>query len=207
MDVDALRYVPLNLLLAIVVTAVVVALGASVPGLRARDRRRAARAASRALLAGSVIAILAVTLASSTLSSGTNLVPLRGIAGQVANLNGQVGALNILGNAVMFLPAGLLAPMAFGWGIRRVTAAACALSVAIEIVQLASAVALTSTTSSSTPSAPHWGPPSQSPSRSSIAERPIAAPLPTRIAKAVTARRQLYAERHWRHVEDGAQDG
>jgi len=136
-DVDALRYVPLNLLLAIVVTAVVVALGASLPGLRARDRRRAARAASRALFAGSVIAILTVTLASSTLSSGTNLVPLRGIAGQLANLNGQVGTLNILGNAVMFLPAGLLAPMALGWGIGRVTAAACALSVAIEIVQLA----------------------------------------------------------------------
>ena len=64
-------------------------------------------------------------------------MPLRGIAGQLANLNGQVGTLNILGNAVMFLPAGLLAPMALGCGIGRVTAAACALSVAIEIVQLA----------------------------------------------------------------------
>ena len=44
--------------------------------------------------------------------------------------------MNILGNAFMFVPAGLLAPLALGWGVRRTTLAGLALSVAIEITQL-----------------------------------------------------------------------
>ena len=108
--VDIFRYIPLSVLAVVVAAAIAGATGAAIPGLRAHDRAGAATSAARVLLAGAVIAVLAVTLAASGGPGG-------------ANLNGAIGALNLLGNVMMFVPFGLLAPTALGWGGRRVVAA------------------------------------------------------------------------------------
>jgi VanZ like family len=134
---DFLRYVPVPLLAAIVAASFVVAIIAAAVALRAHDRAAATKRAARALLVGALVAILAVTLPLGGSRTGVNLVPFRGIAEQLGNLNPAVGALNILGNAFMFVPAGLLAAFALGWGVRRTTLAGLALSVAIEVTQLA----------------------------------------------------------------------
>jgi VanZ family protein len=134
--VHFLPYVTLEMLALMVVPALVAALAAATPGLRARDRGRAVRAASRVLLAGALVAVLAVTLQGGT-QGGLNLVPLRGITQQLTNLNPRVGALNLVGNALMFAPLGFLAPLALGWPVRRTLEAAVALSIAIEVTQLA----------------------------------------------------------------------
>lgn len=134
---DSLRYVPLPLLAAIVAASFVVAVIAATPAIRAHDRAAGAKRAAGALLVGALAAILSVTLASGGSQTGLNLVPFRGIVEQLGNVNPAVGAMNILGNAFMFVPAGLLAPLALGWGVRRTTLAGLALSVAIEVTQLA----------------------------------------------------------------------
>ena len=133
---DFLRYVPVPLLAAIVAASFVVAIIAAAVALRAHDRAAATKKAAGALLVGALVAILTVTLALGGSRTGVNLVPFRGIAEQLGNVNPAVGAMNILGNAFMFVPAGLLAPLALGWGVRRTTLAGLALSVAIEVTQL-----------------------------------------------------------------------
>jgi len=135
-QMDFLRYVPLGLLVLILAGAFAAAGITAVPALRVRDYGRAARGALRTLLVGAVISVLAVTLVPTNLYSGVNVIPFRGIARQLANVNGPVGALNIVGNAVMFLPVGLLAALALGWRVRTATAALFALSLSIEVAQL-----------------------------------------------------------------------
>ncbi len=132
-----MRYIPIELLATLVAVTLVVAVAAATPGLRARDRGRAVRGASRVLLAGALVAVLAVTLARGGQRVHLNLVPLRGIAAQFSNLNARIGALNLVGNMLMFAPLGFLAPFALGWGARRTLATAIALSLAIEVTQLA----------------------------------------------------------------------
>jgi len=134
--VDLLGYLPLELLGATVATSFAVALGVAIPALHARDGARAVRNAARVLLVGSTVAIFTVTLANGGSQTGVNLVPFKGIAGQLTNLNSAVGLLNIVGNAFMFVPAGFLAALALGWWVRRTTLAGLALSVAIEVTQL-----------------------------------------------------------------------
>ena len=134
-----LRYLPLTQLTIVLVAAILAALLAAAPAMVAHDRVRAVGSAARVLLLGSVAAIFALTLLPTNQKGfGVNLVPLRGIAGQLRNINGPLGAINIAGNAAMFAPAGLLAAFALGWGVRRVSALALALSVTIELLQLAS---------------------------------------------------------------------
>ena len=72
-----LRYIPVQLLLIIVVSAIVAALLAAAPGMIARDFSRAIEGTKRVLLLGSVAAILILTLVPTTHCSGVNLVPLR----------------------------------------------------------------------------------------------------------------------------------
>jgi len=134
-----LRYLPVTQLIVVLVAAILAALLAAAPPLVAHDRGRAVTSAARVLLLGSVVAIFVLTLLPTSQSGfGLNLVPLRGIAGQLRNINGPLGAINIAGNAAMFAPAGLLAAFSLGWGVRRVSAVALVLSVTIELLQLAS---------------------------------------------------------------------
>ena len=134
-----LCYLPMTQLVIVLVAAILAALLAATPAMVAHDRGRAVGSAAQVLLLGSVVAIFVLTLLPTSQSGfGVNLVPLRGIAGQLQNVNGPLGAINSAGNAAMFAPAGLLAAFAFGWGVRRVSAVALALSVTIELLQLAS---------------------------------------------------------------------
>ena len=55
----------------------------------------------------------------------------------MGNINGSLGAVNVVGNTAMFVPAGFLTAMTLGWGVRRVSVAGLVLSVAIEPCQLA----------------------------------------------------------------------
>ena len=138
---DFLNYVPVPLLAAVVAASFVVAVIAAAVALRAHDprahdRAAATKAAAGALLVGALVAIVTVTLALGGSRTGVNLVPFRGIAEQLGNVNSAVGAMNIVGNVLMFAPAGFLAALALGWGVRRTTLAGLALSVAIEVTQL-----------------------------------------------------------------------
>jgi hypothetical protein len=130
-------YAPVGLIVSLVVIASVVAAAFAVPGMRANDTGRAVRGASRALLAGSLLAILILTLSGSGGAGGVNLVPFRGIIGQLGNVNSRLGGLNLAGNVLMYVPMGLLAPSALRWGVGRVTAAAFTLSATIECTQRA----------------------------------------------------------------------
>lgn len=130
-------YAPVGLIGTLVIIASVLAVAFAVPGMRANDTGRAVRAASRTLLGASLLAILILTLSGSGGAGGVNLVPFRGIIGELGNVNSRLGALNLAGNVLMYVPIGLLAPPALRWGIGRVTAAAFALSVMIECAQRA----------------------------------------------------------------------
>lgn len=136
MDI-ASGYAPVGLIVSLVVFASVVAAGFAVPGMRANDTGRAVRGASRTLLAASILVILILTLSESGGTGGVNLVPFRGIIGQLGNVNSRLGGLNLAGNVLMYVPIGLLAPPAVRWGVARVTAAAFTLSVTIECTQRA----------------------------------------------------------------------
>lgn len=125
------------LIVVLVVLASVLAAGFAFPGLRANDTSRAVKAASRTLLAGALLGILVLTLLGSSGAGGVNLIPFRGILDELGNINSRLGALNLAGNVLMFMPIGLLAPLALRWGVGRVTASAFALSVTIECAQLA----------------------------------------------------------------------
>lgn len=125
------------LIVVLVALASVVAAGFAFPGMRANDTSRAVKAASRTLLAGALLGILVLTLVGSSGAGGVNLIPFRGILDELGNVNSRLGALNLAGNVLMYMPIGLLTPLALRWGAGRVTASAFALSVTIECAQLA----------------------------------------------------------------------
>lgn len=64
-----------------------------------------------------------------------NLTPGAGIRSALSKVN-RLGMLNVLGNVVMFVPVGLLMPLATRLGFRGVVAACVALSVTVEMLQL-----------------------------------------------------------------------
>ena len=130
-----LRYVPVELLAPAGGVALLAAVGAAVPGVRRGDRAAAALAVVRVLLAGAVLAALSVTLVTGYGGSGVNLVPGAGIRSAWLNVSPGVGALNLLGNVLMFVPIGLLLPPATGWRLAASTAACAGLSLAVEVVQ------------------------------------------------------------------------
>ena len=126
-----------------IVLAVVVGLGAAVavalPALRRGDRHTAAVRVAQALLTGAVMAVLAVTLGQGGnmgQSTAVNLVPGSGIRTALNNTNQELGALNLVGNVVMFASVGLLLPVAIGLRWLSTVAVAAVLSILIEVQQL-----------------------------------------------------------------------
>ena len=132
----ALRYIPWELLLLSVVLAAVASAVAALPALRRRDARGAWTAVTRVLLAGAVLAVLAVTLTGGAAGTGVNLVPGEGIRTALRNANSELGLVNLVGNVVMFVPVGLLLPLATRLRFGGAVAACAGLSVLVECVQL-----------------------------------------------------------------------
>lgn len=133
---SALRYVPFDALALAVVVSVVVAAVASAPALARRDARAALVAASRTLLVGAVLSVVAVTLLGGGGASTTNLVPGAGVAASLENVNSDLGRLNVAGNVALFVPIGLLAFSGTGLRWLGATAAAAGLSLVVEATQL-----------------------------------------------------------------------
>ena len=134
----AFRYIPWDMLLLAVVLAAIASVVASLPALRRRDARGAWTAVTRVLLAGAVLAVLVVTLTggAATAGTGVNLVPGEGIRTALRNANSELGLVNLVGNVVMFVPVGLLLPLATRLRFGGTVAACVALSVLVECVQL-----------------------------------------------------------------------
>jgi hypothetical protein len=118
------------------VLAAVASVVAALPALRRRDARGARTAVTRVLLAGAVLAVLAVTLTGGAAGTGVNLVPGEGIRTALRNANSELGLVNLVGNVVMFVPVGLLLPLATRLRFGGTVAACAALSVLVECVQL-----------------------------------------------------------------------
>lgn len=132
----AFRYIPWEPLLLAVVLAAVASVAASLPALQRRDARGAWTAVTRVLLAGAVLAVLVVTLTGGAAGTGVNLVPGEGIRTALRNANSELGLVNLVGNVVMFVPVGLLLPLATRLRFGGTVAACAALSVLVECVQL-----------------------------------------------------------------------
>lgn len=132
----AFRYVPLEALALAVLVGLVAAGGAAVPALLRREPATAALTAARVLLGGAVLAVLAVTTMSGAGGTGMNLTPGAGIRSALSNVNSDLGLLNLLGNVVMFIPVGFLAPMSTRLRFGGIVAACLMFSVAVELLQL-----------------------------------------------------------------------
>ena len=132
----AFRYVPIEALALAVLVGLVAAAGAALPALRRRERATAALNAGRVLLAGAVLAMLAVTMMSGAGETGVNLTPGAGVRTALSNVNSDLGLLNVLGNVVMFVPIGFLALLATRLRFGAVVAGCLALSASVEIAQL-----------------------------------------------------------------------
>lgn len=132
---EALRYVPVAALgLGVTVAGVLAAVVGGLVGRRRRSRVCGVVAASRVLLAGAVLAVLAMTIKGGAFG-GVNLVPFAGIVDELQNINTTLGVLNVVGNVLMFAPLGLLGPTAIGGGWRRTAICGGLLSIAIELSQ------------------------------------------------------------------------
>lgn len=134
---SSLRYVPVELLALAVLLGLGAAAVAAAPAVRRRDHRAATSAAARVLLGGAVLAVLAVTLVSGTGGADTNLIPGAGIRSALDNVNRELGLVNVFGNIVMFVPIGVLIPLATPLRYLQGVAACVVLSVAVELMQLA----------------------------------------------------------------------
>jgi VanZ like protein len=132
----AFRYVPIEALALAVLVGLVAAAGAALPALRRRERATAALNAGRVLLAGAVLAMLAVTMMRGAGETGVNLTPGAGVRTALSNVNSDLGLLNVLGNVVMFVPIGFLALLATRLRFGGVVASCLALSASVEIAQL-----------------------------------------------------------------------
>jgi len=133
--VDLLRYLPVPELLMVALVGLGAAVAAAASPVRRGELFVGVRRAATVLLIGAVLGVLVLTLLDG-MSGGVNLVPGRGIASSLSNINRDLGLFNILGNTLMLAPLGFLYPL-----VRRVgwleTAASCAaFSVSIEVTQL-----------------------------------------------------------------------
>jgi hypothetical protein len=132
------RYVDLGPLLIVVAAAFVVAVGVAMRAARREDPVRGLLLAGRVLLVGAVLAVLDLTLTGGTPGDRSfNLVPGAGIRSSLANVNHELGILNLVGNALLFAPVAFLLVVVNGWGIVRAVAAAAGLSVLVEVTQYA----------------------------------------------------------------------
>lgn len=135
--VSALQFIPVRPLVVVVLLFAAAAVAAGVSsGRRRRSTRRGALTSARVLLVGALVAVVAVTQFGLHGGSGINLVPFRGIASELGNVNRQLGVLNLVGNVVMFVPIGLLTPVAMEWRWGRTVLAGALFSVALEVVQV-----------------------------------------------------------------------
>ncbi|WP_353651229.1 VanZ family protein [Nakamurella sp. A5-74] len=106
-------------------------------GLR-HGRQVGVRVAAAVFLIGTVAAIVWISLMrGSGYSTTPNLIPMRGIVGELENGNRELGLLNVIGNIVMYLPLGLFAPVAAGGTWWRGLLAGVLLSAVMETLQLA----------------------------------------------------------------------
>ena len=121
----------------ILYAAGVVAILAALPPLRAARWAGAVRRAGAVLLVGVIVAVLSTTLRGSSTPTGrVNLIPGASIL-ELTNPDNRNALENVMGNLLLFFPIGFLAIVVLGWRIRWVTAAACAMSICIEVTQLA----------------------------------------------------------------------
>ena len=136
---SALRYVPIELLLLAVVTGCGLAYAVARPAWQRGEPYTAVSHASRVLLVGAVGAVLVVTLTGGEpggAANGVNLMPGDGIRRALLNSDQDLGRLNLLGNIAMFVPVGLLVPIATGLRWRHVVSVCLLASLAIEIAQV-----------------------------------------------------------------------
>jgi len=134
---DVLRYMNLPMLgvlgtLTLLLVAAVVG-----PHLRRGDRQAAARVGGRLLLAGALLAVLALTLRPGHGFRGANLVPGRSIVSELSSANLDLGLMNVAGNVAMFIPLGVLAGPVLSWRPTTVLAAGLFTSIGIEVIQFA----------------------------------------------------------------------
>jgi len=132
----SLRYIPLAELGLVALVALAITGLAVAPAVRRGDYSGAARRALRLLLAGAVVAVLAATLLRGGGGAGLNLTPGAGIRAELGNINRELGLVNVLGNVAMFVPVGLLFPVAFRMRLGPVVGVAALPFVAIELLQL-----------------------------------------------------------------------
>lgn len=116
---DIQWYVQLGPALIVAAGAVVCAGLASAAPLRRRDYPTATRRAAHILLLGSLLVIGLLTLSGpwsrpDLYSARTpNLVPLVGLRQQWRNADSELGIASLLGNALLLLPSGALARLAW----------------------------------------------------------------------------------------------
>jgi len=134
--VSAFRYVSIEALVPAVLLGLLAAAAVSVPAVRRGEPAAAILSAARALLAGAVVAVLAVTLIGGAGGTGLNMMPGAGIRSALNNVNHRLGLLNLLGNVIMFAPVGFLVPFASRHRWSGATAACVVLSATIEVTQL-----------------------------------------------------------------------
>ncbi len=134
---DVFRYAPVGVLLLAMTGAVLTAVLLATPALRRGDRQRAVTLAARTLLAGACLAVVALTFGHGVSTGPSiNLLPGAGIRGQMDNVNPRIGVANVVGNVALFVPLGLLTPLALRWPFGRTVAVAALASVALELIQL-----------------------------------------------------------------------
>ena len=129
---------PVDALAVLVVLALATSVAVAVPAFRRGERARAWQRMARVLLVGAVLAVGTLTIGNLVTRSvsGLNLRPGAGIAAELHNVNRSIGMLNIVGNVLMFVPVGLLLPLAVGTRWRTSTLLCAGLSLVIELVQL-----------------------------------------------------------------------
>jgi len=116
--------------------AVLVAALVALPDLRRRDFPVAAKHASSVLLVAAVLAVLSRTLYSYGPSfGGVNLIPGASIS-EVTEATNEDAIENVLGNIALFLPIGFFGGLSLRWRVWVLTAAACGISIGIEVGQL-----------------------------------------------------------------------
>lgn len=118
--------------LAFVLT-VAVARGRQVPW----SRGSLVRVAMLGLVSAWSLALASLTLRPMPLGGrSTSLVPLSDVMDLLTgSVDVSVPATQILGNIALFVPFGLLAPLAFGWAVGRTLLATTSIALGVEVLQ------------------------------------------------------------------------
>jgi glycopeptide antibiotics resistance protein len=133
-----LRYLSLAPLLVLGVMILLAAVVIALVSHRWSGLTRTMRTSGTVLVIGTVLAILILTFGDKGYGGGVvgvNLVPLRGIYGELHNANREIGFANVLGNIFMFVPLGVFLPMVVTWRWREIVLAGALFSALIEVLQ------------------------------------------------------------------------